>query len=165
MSARDDTIIGLWSRSKNIHAVARAAGVEPLAAYTVLREYGVIEAVAGWEDGKPPAEKGGRRPKVRGNKFERLVMQDLYNRGVGWVLKSHMSIGAQDLIAFRPHCQPCFIQCKVDGRITPEERAALLELAHKAGGKALLARQNGIGGIVYLEVRPGEGPPKDAYFP
>lgn len=164
MNSRDDTIIALWSRNKNLHAVAEAASVEPLTAYRVLREYGVIEEIAGWEDGIVPPRKGGRKVKVAGDKFERRVMRDLYDRGVGYVLKSHMSRGAQDLIAFRPHCVPCFIQCKVDGYITPAERAALLELAHKSGGKALLARPDE-NEVAYLEVVAGEQQPRKPYFP
>lgn len=57
-----------------------------------------------------------------------------------FVIRAYMSKGPWDLLALAPDTAPLFIQVKAGGTfyMRPSDRAALLAVAHRAGGRALL---------------------------
>jgi len=48
-----------------------------------------------------------------------------------------------DLVALKAGEKPMLVECRINGRISPEERERLLELAEKAGGRAFVASRKG----------------------
>jgi Holliday junction resolvase len=83
-----------------------------------------------------------------GRKLEYAAAADLRSNGYT-VLRMAGSHGIVDLIAVKPG-ELLFIQCKLDGYLTPRERAGLLELARPPDREALLAVAGLTGGVPVL---------------
>jgi Holliday junction resolvase len=83
--------------------------------------------------------RGGRANPAAGDRFERRTMRVL--RAAGWVTqKSPGSHSAVDLMASRAG-RTLFVQCKINGRLDPEDWNALLEAAGRAGAIPLLVER------------------------
>lgn len=102
---------------------------------------------------------------TRGRAFEYAVMRNL--AGNGFVCsRSAGSHGPYDIhgIALAGDGTTIYVQCKIDGRISPHDRSTLCNLAALACGHPLLASRAG-GRIVYqlltengvrMEISPSE---------
>ena len=81
--------------------------------------------------------RGGARPYQRGAAFERTLVRDLQRRGFSaW--RTPGSRSSIDVIALAPG-ELVLVQAKCDGRITDEEKAAVLDLARWLDGRGLIA--------------------------
>lgn len=150
MSLLDKRVIALWAVHKSLVRVGDALGIPARAAYQILRAAEAIDRLPAYEDqdGPPPTGTAGAKAGRLGKAFEDRVRKDLLRRGWGWVLRSHMSKGAQDLIAFKPcadqgnagpSAEVLFVQCKRDGACPPVQWNALFDLAARAGACPVLA--------------------------
>lgn len=93
--------------------------------------------------------------RQRGDYLERQAKAALENRG-WWVIRAAGSYGAADLVALRAHFEPLALSCKLNGRIGPAERNALLTVADKTGLiPVICSRRNR--GFVYLEMLDSDG--------
>lgn len=87
--------------------------------------------------------------KSRGSAFERLVKNDLQKHG--WIVtKSGGSFGLWDLKAVAPGPVVALVQCKLDGRMSIDERRALVLVALSFDCIAVLAYKDR--GIQYSEM-------------
>lgn len=87
---------------------------------------------------------------TRGRYFEYRCKTILEAQGYV-VIRSPQSRGPADLVAMRDG-EILFVQCKTGaGKLSADARAALIEMARQAGGKAMLARREGRG-IVWEEL-------------
>lgn len=89
-------------------------------------------------------------PYARGRAFEYRVMHDLARRGFQ-VMRSPGSRGPADLIAVAVG-QQLYVQAKVDGRITPEERTKFVELTSSIAARALLAERKDGRTLRYFDI-------------
>ena len=94
-------------------------------------------------------------PRQRGDYFERQAKHAL--EAVGWiVVRSAGSLGPADLVAVRRnsagHPHVLLISCKLDGRCSPAERAALLAAADTAAAEPLVASRPTKGVVVLATV-------------
>jgi Holliday junction resolvase len=93
--------------------------------------------------------------RARGDYFERQTREAL--REAGWiVIRSAGSYGPADLIAVRRNSMDrahvLLISCKVDGRIGPAERAALLDACDQAAAEPLVASRPSKGSITLMSL-------------
>lgn len=93
-----------------------------------------------------------------GDYFERQTKSAL--QAAGWlVVRSAGSLGVADLVAVRrnsmggPHV--LLVSCKVNGRTSPAERAALLEAAEQSAAEPLLASRPTRGTIELVTLLDG----------
>lgn len=97
---------------------------------------------------------GGKAPRARGDRFERLCRHHLEGDHDWLVIRSGGSLGPADLVAFRSDHAPWFISCKASERpyLRPEEWSALWHFAVGANACPILAYKAGAGavGIVFL---------------
>lgn len=94
-----------------------------------------------------------------GRRFEYVTRDDLLRDGYE-VLRSAGSKTKIDLVAFKP-AQVLLVQCKLDGKLSPAERAVLLRVAGWLPGVGipLLAYRPGIRGVpVAYACLTGPGP-------
>jgi len=85
-----------------------------------------------------------------GANFERAGKKKL--EAEGWyVLRSAGSHSVVDLVCFKDG-EVRLLQCKVDGRISPNERKQILELAEENGFQAYLVKREGKE-IIFQEIR------------
>jgi len=95
---------------------------------------------------------GGKAPRARGDRFERLCMDKLRAQGYAAV-RSAGSQGPADIIALRADRLPAFIQCKVTDNTTTRQRCLFYRLAEDAGALALLACKPANGrGVLWIRV-------------
>jgi Holliday junction resolvase len=87
----------------------------------------------------------------RGADFERTVKADLEEMGF-FVVRSAGSHGAVDLLALSLHDQWA-VQCKINGKMTPDERKKLLAVANVCHIKPMKAWRPSRGAIRYEEVK------------
>ena len=87
---------------------------------------------------------------ARGATFERTVKADLEAKGY-IVFRSAGSHGPYDLVALGP--SEMLIQCKLNGKMSPKERAELCDAAHRAYVKPVKAWRPKRGTIKYEEVK------------
>lgn len=87
---------------------------------------------------------------ARGANFERQVKADLEGRGY-FVIRAAGSHGIVDLVAFPPSPidDPLFIQCKINGKISPDDRAELYRVARRTGCWPVMATRPNRGIIFY----------------
>jgi Holliday junction resolvase len=84
--------------------------------------------------------------RQRGDYFERVTKAAL--EGVGfWVVRAAGSLGVADVVALRHGGAPLLIACKTNGVLPRGERIALVEAAHKAGARPILATRTRRGWI------------------
>lgn len=95
--------------------------------------------------------------RQRGDYFERQTRSAL--EVAGWlVVRSAGSLGPADLVALRRNSEGAthvlLVSCKVDGRTSPAERAALVDAADRSGSgaEALLARRPDKGVVELVDV-------------
>jgi len=89
--------------------------------------------------------------RQRGDYFERQVRDPL--RAHGWVvIRSAGSLGVADIVALRKGNTPALVSCKLSARIGPDERAALIEAADRAGARAVVAHRPRGGRVELLAV-------------
>jgi Holliday junction resolvase len=75
---------------------------------------------------------------VSGANFERAVKAHL--ESCGWfVVRSAGSHGPVDLVALWHDFTPALIQCKTNGKVSPNDRAALRQLELKTGAIPIIA--------------------------
>lgn len=88
---------------------------------------------------------------ARGKRVEDAIRKDLREKGWGHIHRSHRSLGAVDLYAFRPGAV-WFIQCKASLEIGIDEWNGLVELAIAAGAIPILAGRKD-GELVYYRIQ------------
>lgn len=93
--------------------------------------------------------------RQRGDYFERQTRSAL--EAAGWVVvRSAGSLGPADLVALRRNSEGVahvlLVSCKTDGRTSPAERAALVDVADRSVAEPLLARRPGRGVIELVDV-------------
>lgn len=85
-----------------------------------------------------PRATGHRNNRQRGDYHERQTKAAL--EAMGYVVtRSAGSLGPYDLIAVRRQSTTLLVSCKLNGRIDPAERAAIVDVAAQAGARAILA--------------------------
>jgi len=78
----------------------------------------------------------------KGRRFEYRVKRHLEQQG--YVVFRCAASRPVDLVALKPGEQPMLVECKYGkSRLTGPSREVLLELARRAGARALLARNDG----------------------
>ena len=78
----------------------------------------------------------------KGRRFEYRVKRHLERQG--YVVFRCAASRPVDLIALKPGEPPLLVECKYGkSKLTEADRRALLELARRAGARALLARNDG----------------------
>ena len=77
----------------------------------------------------------------RGAAFEHSVMDALKRKGY-YVIRSAGSHGEVDLAAFRADTSPWFIQCKLDGYLSPAERRELWDTCRRNDAVPIKAMRN-----------------------
>jgi Holliday junction resolvase len=91
--------------------------------------------------------------RQRGDYLERQTRAAL--ESFGWIVyRSAGSMGLGDLVAMRSDMRPLIVQCKINGRIDPGERAELVEQAAQAGARPILACRSKRGYVDIHLVRP-----------
>ena len=75
----------------------------------------------------------------RGADFERRIASDLADNGFT-TIRASGSHGIADIVALKRGLI-LMVQCKINGRISPADRHDLADIAHKAGGIALVAHR------------------------
>lgn len=89
--------------------------------------------------------------RERGDYFERQTRDALAAHR--WlVIRAGGSRGVADLVALRFPNSPLLVQCKVDGRIAPAERQALLEAATHGGAVPVLAERTRAGWVHVVQL-------------
>lgn len=83
----------------------------------------------------------------RGASFERMVKADLERHGY-FAMRSAGSHGIVDIVAIR-HLEPWFVQVKLDGYMSPEERRELADLCANVCATPIMASKKKGGGIQY----------------
>lgn len=93
--------------------------------------------------------------RQRGDYLERQAKACLVSHG-WWVIRAAGSHGVADLVALRRGQRTLAVSCKLDGRLRPAEREALLGLANMAQVVPVIASRR-IRGHVLLEMLDSDG--------
>jgi Holliday junction resolvase len=96
--------------------------------------------------------------RAAGDYFERSTKRALVEHG-WWVVRAAGSLGAADIVALRTGSAPLLIACKTSGKIPPGERKSLVDAAHKAGARPILATRERRGWISFLLISVEGGRP------
>jgi len=90
--------------------------------------------------------------RARGDYLERQTLAAL--RAHGWyVQRSAGSHGLADVVALRAGNSPLLVQCKLDARMSPADRVALVEAARAAGARPIMAARSKRGWVDLYVVR------------
>lgn len=76
--------------------------------------------------------------RQRGDYLERQTKAALVAHD-WWVVRAAGSLGEADIVALRDRSAPLLISCKTNGSMTPRERQALVDAAHRAGARPIVA--------------------------
>jgi Holliday junction resolvase len=94
---------------------------------------------------------GGKAPRARGDRFERVVIDRL--RAFDYLaVRSAGSLGPADIWAARADRGLLLISCKVTDKTTVAERCGFLALAVDAGALALIATKTGRGRMQFVRI-------------
>jgi Holliday junction resolvase len=96
--------------------------------------------------------------RERGDYLERTTKAALAAHD-WWVVRAAGSLGAADIVALRAHSAPLLIACKTNGKLPRAEREQLIEAAHRAGARPIMATRTRRGWIDFLLVGPDGGRP------
>lgn len=91
--------------------------------------------------------------RQRGDYLERQARDAL--RSCGWiVVRAAGSLGPADLVALRRGFTPLLVACKTNGKIPPDERAAIVDAAWDGAARPLMACRTKRGWIDLHTVKP-----------
>jgi Holliday junction resolvase len=96
--------------------------------------------------------------RQRGDYLERTTKAALVEHD-WWVVRAAGSLGPADLVALRAHSASLLIACKTNGKLPRAEREQLIEAAHRAGARPILATRTRRGWIDFLLVSAEGGRP------
>jgi Holliday junction resolvase len=100
---------------------------------------------------------GGASPRRRGDYFERQCKRDL--EAHGWlVIRAGGSLGPADLVAIGNGKLPLLVSCKLNGRISPQERNLLAMIGNRFGASVCVASRPRNGMVLYRGLRPDDDP-------
>lgn len=92
--------------------------------------------------------------RARGDYHEHRTRDALTT--AGWVVvRAAGSLGPADLVALQAGALPLLVSCKTKARISPAERAVLLDAADQAGARPVLAWRESRGWVRFDTIQPG----------
>lgn len=89
--------------------------------------------------------------RQRGDYLERTTKAALTEHD-WYVTRAAGSLGVADLVALRDGSAPLLIACKTNGKLPRAERETLIDAAHRAGARPILATRTRRGWIDFLLV-------------
>lgn len=87
--------------------------------------------------------------RQRGDYFERQTRAALEARGY-FLIRAAGSHGTADLVALKRDATPLLVSCKLHGAIPRPDRQRLLDVAHDAGARGVVARRDRPGHVTLL---------------
>lgn len=96
---------------------------------------------------------GGNKNRRAGDNFEYRTRDTFRSRG-WWIIRAAGSLGPVDLVALKAGQPAVLISCKINGRIDPLEREALLAVANMTGGTPVIAHREQPGWLGVSRLAP-----------